>query len=407
MKKISRSKVVAFVSVSIVVLALATILIKMFTLPTDIILVKTIKTPDLSEISEIKTGDFRQKAISLDGRVVQGTNEAPQPTASTAKMILGLAVMKEKPFKKGSSGETITITPEFYNKYLWYITHNGSTTRVSLGEKISQYDALVSVFLASSNNMADSLAIWAFGSLENYQNYATKMLQEIGLENTIIGADASGYDESTTSTAEDLAKIATEVLKNPVLKEIVSLKSYTVPVAGEIKNTNKILGDALNNNLVVSGIKTGYIGDVSGYNLISGYEMDGHFITMALLGASTREASFEESKDELMRLSAEITPTTVIDTNETLGYFETWWNGKHEVKSSSEIKVVGIKGEKLEIDLQKIGPETSNDASVSTTVEAKVTLNGEEYTAKTYHEDFSTAPTFWERFLHAFGWTHE
>ena len=405
--KISKPKIAICVGASITIIVLTTILVKMFTLPTDIILVKTIKTPDLSEISEIKTGNFRQKAISLDGRIVQGTNKDPQPTASTAKMILGLAIMKEKPFEKGSSGEVITITPEFYNKYLWYITHNGSTTRVSLGEKISQYDALASVFLASSNNLADSLAIWAFGSLENYQGYATKMLQEMDLKNTTVGIDASGYDESTTSTAEDLAKIATEVLKNPVLREIVSLKSYTVPVAGEIKNTNKILGDALNNSLVVSGVKTGYIGDASGYNLISSYEMDGHFITMALLGASTREASFEESKDELMRLSAKIIPTTVISANETVGYFETWWNGRHEVKASSEIKVVGIKGEELEINLQKTGAGVNTSAEIDITAEAKVTLNGEEYTAKTYHEDFSTAPTFWERFLHVFGWTHE
>ncbi|MBR3252565.1 serine hydrolase [Candidatus Saccharibacteria bacterium] len=369
-----------------------TILVKMFTLPTNITLIKTFKTPDLPEISELLPGDFRQKAVSLDGRIIQGTNKSSQPTASTAKMILGLAIMREKPFELGSTGETITITPDFFNRYLWYQTHNGSTTKVVLGEEISEYDALVSVFLASSNNMADTLAIWAFGSLENYQKYATKMIQEMEITNTTIGIDASGYSETTTSTAEDLAKIAAKLLKNPVLKEVVGLKTHTVPVAGELTNTNKILGDTLSSGSQIIGVKTGYIGNPSGYNLISAYEIDNHIITLALLGADTREDSFTGSKDELMRLSAEIIPTTVVNRDEIVGYYETWWNGKHEIRSDSEITVVGVKDDQLETDL--------------TDTELIVSLNGEEYIVKTSCEPFRTSPTIWERFLYIFGWNN-
>ena len=369
-----------------------TILVKMFTLPTDISLIKTLKTPDLAEISELLPGNFRQKAVSLDGKIVQGTNKSPQPTASTAKMILGLAIMEKKPFLLGETGETITITPEYYNKYLWYVTHNGSTTKVVIEEEISEYDALASVFLASSNNMADTLAIWAFGSLENYQAYATDLIARLGLNNTTVGVDASGYSETTTSTAEDLARAAGELLKDPILKEIVGLKTRTVPVAGELTNTNKILGDSLNNGSQVIGIKTGYIGDLSGYNLISAYEINGHTISLALLGADTREVSFTGSKDELMRLSAEIVPTTVVNKDEPVGYFETWWNGKHEIKTDSEITVVGIKNDQIETSLTDVG--------------FIVRLDGEEYTTKTYHEAFSTSPTLWERFLHVFGWSY-
>ena len=369
-----------------------TILVKMFTLPTDISLIKTLKTPDLPEISELLPGNFRQKAVSLDGTIIQGTNKSPQPTASTAKMILGLAIMEKKPFLPSETGETIAITPEYYNKYLWYVTHNGSTTKVAIGEEISEYDALTSVFLASSNNMADTLAIWAFGSLENYRAYATDLIARLGLNNTTVGVDASGYSETTASTAEDLARAAGELLKDPILKEIVGLKTHTVPVAGELTNTNKILGDSLNNGSQVIGVKTGYSGDLSGYNLISAYEINGHTISLALLGADTREASFTESKDELMRLSAEIVPTTVVNKDESVGYFETWWNGKHEIKTDSEITVVGIKNDQIETSLTDVG--------------FIVRLDGEEYTTKTYHEAFSTSPTLWEHFLHVFGWSY-
>lgn len=384
---------VIIITSSVISIVVVTILVRMFTFPTDIDLVKTIKIPALPELSALEPGDHRAKAVSLDGKIIQGTNASPQPTASTAKMILGLAIMKEKPFSLGTTGEDITITPEFYNRYLWYKSHNGSNTRVKIGETISQYDALVSIFLASSNNMADTLAIWAFGSIENYQKYATNLLQEMGIKDTTIGIDASGYSETTTSTAEDLAKIATEVLKNPVLKEIVGLKSHDIPVAGTLKNTNQILGESLNHNSIVIGVKTGYIGDISGYNLISAYEIDGHTVTLALLGASTRQSSFDESRKELLKLSSEIIPTTIVESGDTVGYFETWWNGKHKIHTTEGISVVAVRGDSPTVTL--------------TEDKVKITLDREEYTATTEHDDFTHLPTFWERLLHVFGWQYE
>lgn len=378
---------------SAIIIAVTTILIKMFTLPADIEFTKTINTPDLPVVSELITGDYREKATAVDGRIIQGTSGPARPTASTAKMILGLAVMKEKPFPLGSKGETITITLDYFNKYIWYNTHNGSTTRVLIGEEISQYDALASIFLASSNNMADTLAIWTFGSLEGYQSYATSMLQEMGIINTTIGIDASGYSETTTSTAEDLARIAAELLKDPVLREIVSLKTHVVPVAGELKNTNQILGESLENNRVILGVKTGYIGDISGYNLVSAYELDSHFVTEALLGASTRQGSFISSKEELQKLSREVNLTTISDKNQPVGYYETWWNGRHEIYADEELKILGIQGDSLEIDLSEN--------------ELKATLNGEEATISTHYESFLKSPSIWERFLHVFGWTYK
>lgn len=380
------------ISISLIIVAIiTTVLIKMYTLPTDISLIATFKIPELPQISELKPGDFREKAISLDGKIIQETSKNQHPTASTAKMILGLAIIDKKPFSDDKKGELITITQEFYDKYLWYYTHNGSTTAVTPGEEISQYDALASVFLASSNNMADTLAIWAFGSLEGYQEYATKMLKNMGLENTHLGKDASGYSETTTSTAGDLAIIATKLLENPILKEIVSLKSHTVPIAGELKNTNKILGDVLNNGSVVSGVKTGYIGDVSGYNLISAYEKDGHTITLALLGASTRSASFEESKAELLRLSEEIIPTKIVESGQPVGYFETWWSGRHEIEAKEDISIIAVDGDSINSMLNQDELKISID-------------DGKEYSIRIQYNDFAKSPTFWERFLHIFGW---
>ena len=284
----------------------------------------TFEIPEFNSLGNLPDLGYGEYAVAVDNLVVseKPTEKKVIPTASTAKMILGLAVMREKPFKVGEKGETITINDAMLERYLWYQSHNGSNTRVVLGEEISEYDALISVFLASSNNMADSLAIWAFGSLENYREYALNMLKELGFNDTTVGVDASGFDPSTTSTAGELALIGQKVLENEVLREIVGTKEYEVPVAGVLNNTNKNLG--LNR---VAGVKTGYIGDASGYCLISGYFENEHIITTALMGAPSRAQSFDGSMAITTTLQDDIKDSNVIKTGDMVGFYDSCWTG--------------------------------------------------------------------------------
>ncbi|MBR2855787.1 D-alanyl-D-alanine carboxypeptidase family protein [Candidatus Saccharibacteria bacterium] len=332
-------------------------------------------------------------AVAIDGQVVAGVSETEiQPTASTAKMILGLAIMREKPFGPGEKGETITITEEMMGRYSWYRTHNGSNTAVRLGEEISEYDALVSVFLASSNNMADALAIWAFGSLENYREYATEMLSELGFSNTTIGPDASGYDSATTSTAGELAQIGALVLAEPVLKEIVGLKSYEVPVAGLIENSNKILGM----NRII-GVKTGFIGDVSGYCLVSGYMEGEHVVTIALLDAATRTKSFNYSLEIAVAVQNSIKEEVVATAGQIIGYYDSWWTGQIPIRLKEDLKVVNWQGAEKNIELSM-----SEDDVRSGILSVKI--GDYKYEIAVEAEEFTLEPSFGERLSHCFGW---
>ena len=56
-------------------------------------------------------------AVALNGNTIANKNgEVVAPTASTAKMIMALAVMEKKPFDLGSKGETITIDSDLYTR---------------------------------------------------------------------------------------------------------------------------------------------------------------------------------------------------------------------------------------------------------------------------------------------------
>lgn len=344
----------------------------------------------LESLPEFSYGDY---AVAIDGEVVHKSEEVKVlPTASTAKMILGLMIMEKKPFGKGEKGETITITPEMYDRYVWYVNNGGSNSKVAVGEEISEYDALMSVFLVSSNNMADSLAIWAFGSLDGYRGRANAKLAEWGFSDTTVGVDASGFNEGTTSTASDLAKLGRKVLENEVLREIVGTEEYEVPVAGMLTNTNKILG----RNRVI-GVKTGYIGDVSGYCLVSGYLEGEHIVTVALLGAPTRLASFNDSLEIVVGVQNAVEEQVVVKAGETVGYYDSWWTGPVAIRAEEDLAVVGwaeaVKEVKIEMD------DSWKQGAL------KIKIGDYEYRIAVATEEFEVEPSFGERLSHVFGWT--
>jgi D-alanyl-D-alanine carboxypeptidase (penicillin-binding protein 5/6) len=129
---------------------------------------------------------------------------------------------------------------------------------VAAGEQLTEYQALQALLLPSANNMAEVLARWAFGSIENYLAFVNPFTKTLGMENTQI-ADASGYDPATQSTAADLTKLAEIAMNHPVVAEIVGQAQAELPVAGTVYNVNNFLGmDG------IIGIKTGNTDEAGG-----------------------------------------------------------------------------------------------------------------------------------------------
>lgn len=372
--------------------------IRMATLDTSINIAITYSAPSPINLSQINPQISSQWAAALNGKIIKNSeNTHVQPSASTIKMLTALAVMDKKPFAPGESGETITITQDLYRYYLDYAALGGSVVKVTLGEELSEYDALSAMLIASGNNIADTLAIWAFGSLDDYRAYATELLTKYGLTNTTVGADASGFDASSTSTPEDLAILAQKLLENPVLAEIVSKPSADIPVAGKIENTNKLLGT---NNIV--GVKTGYIGNASGYCLATGYLEDESIITAAVLGAPTRNQSFTDSESLIKSLQDILKPTTIINSDSEVGYLETWWTGKVPLYAKSTESAILI---------SPLSAKLSEDTSITSTDSGqilKTTLALSSEDSKTFSipvesASFSSGPTFFERLGKVFG----
>jgi D-alanyl-D-alanine carboxypeptidase (penicillin-binding protein 5/6) len=167
------------------------------------------------------------------------------------KVITALMVLEARPLQPTEGGPVITFGQADIDQIDAVIAQNGTYSEVSVGDTTTERDALYALMLNSSNNIAGSLAVWAYGSMEAFLTQTAAWLSEQGLTNTFV-ADASGLSADNRSSSTDLIAIGRLALANPTLAAIVGTPSIEVPLFGQLVNTNTLLGTS-----GVTGIKTG------------------------------------------------------------------------------------------------------------------------------------------------------
>lgn len=148
--------------------------------------------------------------------VAAAADDAAAPIGGAAKLVTALVTVDSLPLADGTGGPDIPIGAEDYSTYLRYEREGSRVLQVSPGEIWSERDVLRAVVLASSNNHADTLATWAYGSLDNYVREANGWLEEHGFADLRV-ADATGLSGENVGTASELARLAAMVLADPAL----------------------------------------------------------------------------------------------------------------------------------------------------------------------------------------------
>ncbi len=177
--------------------------------------------------------------------------KSPIGLASVAKIITALVIMKDHPLSIGQSGPTLTVSASDVSTYQQMLANIDSVSAVSLGESLTEFQALEALLIPSADNVAVMLANWDAGSVSAF---AAKMNQEatsLGMTSSHY-VDPSGLDPNTTGTASDQVIAAEALMQNPVLAQIVAMPQATLPVAGVVYNVNALVG---HDNIV--GVKTG------------------------------------------------------------------------------------------------------------------------------------------------------
>jgi D-alanyl-D-alanine carboxypeptidase (penicillin-binding protein 5/6) len=287
-------------------------------------------------------------------------------TASIAKVITALCVLQKHPLASGQIGPTLTMTEDDVTQYRLQVAQNGSHLPVYVGEQLTQYQALQALMIPSANNIADTLAVWAFGSLEKYSDYANDYVRQHGLTNTRIGtADASGLDPSTVSTAEDLARLGQLALKEPVLREIAAQRSAVFPYAGTVTNYNTKLGSAN-----ISGIKTGNNVQNKGALLyaaaIAQIGSSDLYITGAVMGADSLEQALESSEALVKSAAQNYEVVPYVSARQSVGTLHTAWGATTPVITDKALEITRLKSTPLYTHTSTETTPTLNTGSVGT-----------------------------------------
>lgn len=179
----------------------------------------------------------------------------------------------------------------------------GSVVGFSYGERVSFEDLLYGMLLPSGNDAAIALAENYPGGMSQFVAKMNENAKNLRLLDTHFADPAGLSDENNYMTAYDLAILASEVLKNPVISKIVGTKYKTITnVDGTkkyyLENLNKLLGVE-----GVNGVKTGYT-DKAGQVLVTSKDEKGHALMIVVMKSIDR---FSDTKELLDALTNHVT----------------------------------------------------------------------------------------------------
>lgn len=133
----------------------------------------------------------------------------------------------------------------------------GTVVGFTQGERVKFRDLLYGMLLPSGNDAAVAVAENYPGGERAFVNAMNQKVKNLGLTGTHFADPAGLLDDDTYTRVNDLALIASQFMKNPILSDIVRTK-YAAIVASDgqifqVENLNKLLG-----SYGVDGIKTGH-----------------------------------------------------------------------------------------------------------------------------------------------------
>lgn len=204
------------------------------------------------------------------------------PVASLTKLMTALVIMKQH------SPEEIVTIPDGLPK----LDTDDQKLNIQPGDQFRLSDLMNALLIYSANDVANALAIWDSGSIENFSTKMNDYAKQWELDKSNF-SNPNGLDEiNHKSSASDILVLATILIQNDEFKKIINTQSKTIQNLDgkkyQLTTTNKLL-----NLPYVYGIKTGFTKE-AGQSLVLLAEKDDHQIITLVLNSPDR---FTESNN--------------------------------------------------------------------------------------------------------------
>jgi len=213
----------------------------------------------------------------------------PVAIASVAKLMTAYVIVHDHPLEAGSPGPQIVVRPDEAAAYPEQVRNDDSVVPVIAGERISERQALLALLLPSADNMAWILARWDAGSQQAFVAKMNAAARRLGMTGTRY-TDPSGLASSTVSTATDQVLLGRAVMAQPVLAGVVATRTAVVPVAGPVRNLNRLLGSD-----EIVGLKTGSTSAAGGCVLVAAWHWVGGRRTLIIAAVFGQPGPLSES----------------------------------------------------------------------------------------------------------------
>jgi D-alanyl-D-alanine carboxypeptidase (penicillin-binding protein 5/6) len=146
--------------------------------------------------------------------------------------------LKHYPLSGAQDGFTITVTGDQAQAE----AEGQSVVAVRAGEQLTERQLLEALLIPSGNNIARMLATEVAGSETRFLAEMNAEARALGMDHTIY-TDPSAFDPGTVSTAADQLRVFERAMSLPAFRQIVSMASVTLPVAGTLTNYNPLIAE--------------------------------------------------------------------------------------------------------------------------------------------------------------------
>ncbi|MDM8534509.1 D-alanyl-D-alanine carboxypeptidase family protein, partial [Clostridiaceae bacterium HSG29] len=260
-----------------------------------------------SESYDINVDDIESEAaILIDANTGQilfekKIHEKLYP-ASTTKLLTALII-----------AENINLNQEVVIDKLSPFT-TGSRIYVHEDEIFTVEQLLNALLIESANDVANALAIYYSGSVEEFAKVMNEKATSLGTLNSNFINPNGLNDKEHYTTAYDMSLISYAAYQNEIIRSIVSKYTYSIPPTNKVdetrylKSSNKFLYSKTNSYLldyrgkkifakydIVNGMKTGYTDDAKNC-LVSSAELDGRELIAVVLKATGRNIYTDSRK---------------------------------------------------------------------------------------------------------------
>ena len=212
-----------------------------------------------------------QSAVLMDkntGVVIYQKNpDEKKFPASTTKIMTALLVLE----KTKDLNQKIKMSHDaIYN-----LEPGSSHIAMNEGETLTLEQALYGLLVASANEVANALAEYVSGDIENFCKLMNQRAKELGCKNTNFLNAHGFHNENHYTSAYDLALIMRKATEFQKFNEIINTERYEIPPTEKqsqtrvLYNTDKMIhsnGKYFYKNLI--GGKTGYT-DEAKHTLVS------------------------------------------------------------------------------------------------------------------------------------------